>query len=347
MKFGFLLSKISAFIIFLVLVTAVLSAQEPPSAAGQLQGSPNRTGEPTLKISPRKQLESFEPPANEEYSLGAGDEITLDSPGRPELSGKHTVGPDGRITLPIAGDVHVADLSRAEAGKAIETALASFYSAPNVTVKIDKYSSNRVRVLGYVQHPGEILFEETPTLLDAISRAGLMTGPVNKEGVATSGNSIPETCTIYRGNDTFVQVKLRELLMGGDPLANLRLRRNDIIYVPTPDDSYVSVLGEVARPGRVALSSQMTLASVLSEAGCCVESAGMSPNIHIIQQSTNKDVVISYKKLMTLGGASEITLHSGDVIEVPKSGFFKATYILQRISPIATMVSLAALVGGG
>jgi len=40
-------------------------------------------------------------------------------------------------------------------------------------------------------------------------------------------------------------------------------------------------------------------------------------------------------------------LHPGDVITVPKTGLYKATYILQRISPVATMVSLAALVGGG
>jgi polysaccharide export outer membrane protein len=44
-------------------------------------------------------------------------------------------------------------------------------------VSVDKYSSNRVRVIGYVQHPGEIPFEDTPTLLDAIGRAGLITPP--------------------------------------------------------------------------------------------------------------------------------------------------------------------------
>ena len=58
---------------------------------------------PQLKISPMKTLQNFEPAENEEYELGPGDEISLDFPGRPELSGKRVVGPDGRITLSLVG----------------------------------------------------------------------------------------------------------------------------------------------------------------------------------------------------------------------------------------------------
>ena len=61
------------------------------------------TSNPQLKLSPMKTLQSFEPAENEEYALGPGDEISLDFPGRPELSGKKVVGPDGRITLSLAG----------------------------------------------------------------------------------------------------------------------------------------------------------------------------------------------------------------------------------------------------
>ena len=62
---------------------------------------------PQLKQSPMKTLQNFEPAENEEYELGPGDEISLDFPGRPELSGKRVVGPDGRITLPLAGALNV------------------------------------------------------------------------------------------------------------------------------------------------------------------------------------------------------------------------------------------------
>jgi polysaccharide export outer membrane protein len=285
---------------------------------------------------------------NEEYTLGAGDEITLDFPGRPELAGKKTVGPDGMVTLPLAGSVRVADLTRKAAGEAITAALSKYYADLTATVSIDKYSSNRVRVLGYVLHPGEIVFEGTPTLLDAIGRAGLISPTASPNGVATNvGPGIPETCTIYRGNDTAVQVELRKLLVSGSVLADMRLRRNDIVFVPQPKELFVSVLGEVAKPGTVPLTSDSTLTSILAEAGCCSESGGFNPKIHILQPSTGKNFTVDYKKVMTLAGQQEFTLHSGDVILVPKSGLYKATYLLQRISPVATMVSIAALVGAG
>jgi polysaccharide biosynthesis/export protein len=304
--------------------------------------------EPTLTLRDQKALESFEPAANEEYTLGAGDEITLDFPGRPELAGKKTVGPDGMITLPLADSVHVADLTRKAAGEAISKALSKYYADLSVTVSIDKYSSNRVRVLGYVQHPGEILFEGTPTLLDAIGRAGLLSPTASPNGVSMNvGPGIPETCTIYRGNDTAVQVELRKLLVSGSVLADMRLRRNDIVFVPQPKELFVSVLGEVARPGTVPLTSDSTLTSILAEAGCCIESGGFNPKIHVLQPSTGKDFTIDYKKVMTLAGQQEFTLHSGDVILIPKSGLYKATYLMQRISPVATLVSLAALAGAG
>jgi len=299
---------------------------------------------PALTIRDEKAMVDGEPAANEEYTLGAGDQITLDFPGRTELTGVHTVGPDGRITLPLAGPVHVAGLTRADAGKAVTDALATFYTDLSVTVRIDKYTSNRVRVLGYVQHPGEITFDEQPTLLDAISKAGLIAPTAVVGGVPTAtGSGIPELCTIYRGNSETFQVQLRTLLMSGNQLADLRLRRNDIVYVPEPKEQFVSVLGEVARPGTVALTPASTLSSVLAQAGCCTEGGGFTPKVHVIQPSTGKEFDVSYKNLMTVAAQKEYTLHSGDVILIPKSGFYKATYIFTRLSPITSLAGLAAV----
>jgi polysaccharide export outer membrane protein len=131
--------------------------------------------------------------------------------------------------------------------------------------------------------------------------------------------------------------------MSGNVLADMRLRRNDIIFVPEPKEEFVSVLGEVTRPGTIPLTPASTLTSVLSEAGCCSEGGGFSPKIHIIQPSTGKQFDISYKQLMTVAGQQEYTLHSGDVILIPKSGFFKATYVFQRVSPVTSLVGLASV----
>ena len=350
MKSGFLSIAIPSIALALMLGCAS-PAQVPanstvlaPTIIAPAPDNGQQPADPALTIRSEKSAADAEPPANEEYTLGAGDQISLDFPGRPELAGKHTIGPDGRITLLLAGPVHVAGLTRIQAAKAITDSLSTFYTDLSVTVGIDKYTSNRVRVLGYVQHPGEIYFEDTPTLLDAISKAGLISPTVSKEGRTIAiGSGIPETCTIFRGDSTTYQVQLRSLLMSGNVLADMRLRRNDIIFVPEPQEQFVSVLGEVTRPGTIPLTPASTLTSVLSEAGCCSEGGGFAPKIHIIQPSTGKEFDIPYKKLLTVAGQKEYTLHSGDVILIPKSGFFKATYVFQRISPVTSLIGLAAL----
>jgi polysaccharide export outer membrane protein len=322
-----------------------LHAQQPSSpqqvqAGSQIQQpvTSQQIADPQLKLSPLKQLEKFEPSADEEYELGPGDEINLNFPGRPELSAKYTIGPDGRITLPLAGSITLANMTRSAAAKAIIDALAPYYTNLTATVGVDKYGSNRVTVLGNVKNPGPMLFDSTPTLLDVIARGGMMAS-------SNSKNGMPETCTIYRGNDKIVTVDLTSLLQSGNALADMRLRRNDIVFIPFQQESFVSVLGEVMHPGAVPLTRESNLATIIAAAGGIGEGAGGSPNIQIIQKSTGKIRTIHYKELMTPKGMDEVALNSGDVIMVPKSGFYKSTYILQRLSPITSLMSIAALGG--
>ncbi len=304
--------------------------------AGPEISADQTTSDPTLKLSPEKQLQQFQPSVDEEYTLGAGDEITLDFPGRPELSKKYIVGPDGRITLPIAGQLMVANLTREAASKAIVDALSSDYTNLTVTVNIEKYGSNRVTVIGNVKNPGVLYFDTTPTLLDTLSRGGLMSTPSNKDG-------LPDRCMIYRGNDQVMTVDLRSLLHSGSSMADMRLRRNDIVFVPSQSDQFVSVLGEVKSPGAVPLTTESTLPSVIAQAGGLGEGAGDHPHITILQKTSGTTRIISWKELMTPSGISEVKLQPGDVIMVPKTGFFKATYVLQRLSPMTSLMTMMAI----
>jgi polysaccharide export outer membrane protein len=301
------------------------------------------TSNPQLKLSPMKTLQNFEPAENEEYALGPGDEISLDFPGRPELSGKKVVGPDGRITLSLAGALNVADKNRNEVAKLVVEALSPYYKDLTVTINIEKYGSNRVVIIGSVQHPGVLYFDNTPTLLDVIARGGLLANAAGNgpsSGTAVR-DGIPERCAIYRGNDQVVWVDLKQLLQSGNSMADLRLRRNDIVFVPAQQEIFVSVLGSVMHAGAIPLTPESTLASVLAQAGGLAE--GASANIQVIQPSTGKTVTIPFKSLLTLKGNNEVKLHAGDVVFVPQSGFFKSTYVIQRLSPIASIGAIAAV----
>jgi polysaccharide export outer membrane protein len=326
------------------MTTAAASPSGPaPSAAAPAAGAPaadTASGDPQLKLSPEKVLENFEAPADAQYQLGAGDTIDLYVAGHPELTHAYTVGPDGRITLPISGQLSVLNLTREGAGKAITDAMSAYYTNPAVTVGVEKYGSNKIMIYGNVQHPGTLDYEGTqPTLLDAISRGGMVTNTSAKDG-------LPDQCMIYRatnGQTQTVNVNLREMLTGGSPMSDLRLRRGDVIFVPIQQQQFISVMGEVMHPGPVTYTAQLDLRMAMTQAGGLGEAAGGNPTIWIVQTSTGKKIQVKWNDLMQPGGASEVRLHPGDMIYVPKSGFYKFTYIFSKLSPIATMATLIAL----
>lgn len=320
------------------IATPAVQAQGPvrgDAPAPQSSDTPN----PQLKPNPLEALRKFEPPADEEYQLGRGDEIQIDFTGRPELQAKLVIGPDGRITLPLAGELMLAGATRTEAAQKIVAALAPYYANLSVLVTVTKYTANRVLVLGAVDHPGPMEFDGQPTLLEAITRGGLpQVGPLKRP-------QIPDQCAIYRGNDKIMWVQLRQLIDSGNPLADIRLRRDDVVYIPDPSERYVSVLGEVNHPGAVQLSSNSTLASVLADAGGITEKAGGHPHLEIVDPKTGTSRSIAFKDLLKPAKSLEVTLNPGDIIYVPQSGFYRATYFLERLNPMASLAVLAAVNG--
>jgi len=328
--------------ILLVLGLATLHGQETPS------GNQDQS-DPKLSLNPSRMLQNFEPAAGEEYTIGPGDQISLDFPGRAELGGPKVVGPDGRVTLPLVGAIYVSDKTRSQVATLVVGALSPYYKELSVTVSIDKYGSNRVVVLGNVLHPGVLYFDDTPTLLDVIARAGLLataeeepTGGSSAARGASATKGIPERCAIYRGNDQVVWVDLRAMLQSGNSMADLRLRRNDVVFVPAQQEVFVSVLGDVGHPGAIPLTPESTLTSVLAQSGGPLE--GAANNIQVIQPSTGKTTTISFKSLLTVRGADEVQLRAGDVVFVPYGGLAKFTYVFQRISPIVSMGIVSALI---
>jgi polysaccharide export outer membrane protein len=101
----------------------------------------------------------------------------------------------------------------------------------------------------------------------------------------------------------------------------------------------------VQKPGPVAITADLDLKMALTQAGGLRDEAGDNPTIHIVQTTSNQELTISFKQLLKPGGGAEVTLHPGDVVFIPKSGFNKVGYVLTKLSPAATMITLAALIG--
>src|SRR5436190_6713326 len=90
---------------------------------------------PAQSFTASKALKDFDADPTEAYRLGEGDQVTIQVWDRPDLSGPQTIGPDGAVTLPVAGTISMAGLTREEAAKAVKTALSKFYDALSVTVR--------------------------------------------------------------------------------------------------------------------------------------------------------------------------------------------------------------------
>lgn len=280
-------------------------------------------------LSTVESLKQFEELTAGSYEFGEGDEITVEVWGRAELSGHQTIGPDGNITLPLIGILHISGMSREGAVEAIKSAYASYYDDLSVNIRVEKYTSNRVFILGRVSHPGTLDFEGTPSLLEAITRAGSL--PVGGEG---ANKAALNRCAIFRGHDAVVWVDLKALLTDGNLGYNLRLKRNDVIYIPDSDDQLVYVLGEVAHPGAIRLTPGMSFMDAYAQSGG-VTHDGTESRIHLIRLHPELHRVFALSDLMNPHPELNAGLQDGDIIYVQKRALAKFGYVTDKLAPFA------------
>ncbi|MGZ9202310.1 MAG: polysaccharide biosynthesis/export family protein, partial [Caulobacteraceae bacterium] len=109
-----------------------------------------------------------EPP----YRLYAGDQITVRTPSAPELNTDVTVGPDGRISLPLIDPVIVADRTVIDAQAALSAAYADQLVNPRVEIAVKAATPLKVFIGGEVQKPGVYDMPGAIDALQAVIQAG-------------------------------------------------------------------------------------------------------------------------------------------------------------------------------
>jgi polysaccharide export outer membrane protein len=275
---------------------------------------------PARPYSPDEFLRQFDAVGEDPYRLGEGDQVTILVWEKPELSGPQIVGPDGALTVPLVGSVHVSGLTRDDASKAIHDSLAKLYSGVVVSLKVDQYIGNRVTVVGRVKTQGVQRFESVPTILDAIAKAGgLMEGPVNLTH-----------CAVMRGRDRMAWIDLAALMDGRDLSLNLRLKPGDVVLVPDDGDQPVYVMGEVAKPGAFRWTKNMTVVDALAQSGGFTKDA-MPQKIVVVRPNRNQKAIVSRDDIMDPQASSIVALERGDIVYVPSSYIADLGYILAQL----------------
>jgi polysaccharide export outer membrane protein len=166
--------------------------------------------------------------AEPQYVLYPGDEIEIATPTAVELTRTQRIGPDGRISLPLVGQIIAADRTIAEVERDASDAFASQLRRPVVEITLKTAGPIRVWVGGEVRTPGMIEMNGDLDAYQAVIQAGDFLPTARQQEVAL----------IRRGPGGVRMMRAVDLRpRRGEVVA---LRRGDVIFVPR------STLGEVA-----------------------------------------------------------------------------------------------------
>jgi len=162
------------------------------------------------------------------YKMAVGDQLQINVWKNPELSMAEPIRPDGKISLPLMGDIMAAGLTPEELSKKIENRLANYVKAPNVTVILTSLQGHaflsRIRVTGSVVQNISLPYNQGMTVLDAVLEAGSV-------DLYANANSTKLHRRTKNGAVTY-DIRLQDILEDGEMLTNILLMPGDVITVP-------------------------------------------------------------------------------------------------------------------
>jgi len=256
------------------------------------------------------------PAAGVEYEVGSGDVLEVNVFGNDDLSRMPTVQTNGAISLPLLGEVQVAGLTVGEVQRKITNLLAKDYLVnPQVEVKVREYQSQFVSVVGEVNTPGRKPIRGRMRLIDALVESGGFKPTASAEVLIT------RTDGTFDGDKRSISVRISGSATAQDAVnLELPLRNGDI--VTALPKAFVTVDGEVNRPGRYAIESDLTVTGAISLAGGLTRFGSSGVKVRRIDPQTGKVTILEVDlKDVRNGKKPDVPLLPNDVISVSRRVF--------------------------
>jgi polysaccharide biosynthesis/export protein len=162
------------------------------------------------------------------YHIGVDDQLQITVWHNPDLSVSVPVRPDGKITVPLIGDVVAGGKTPEEVAAEVKDKLQAYVRDPQVAVILTELRSHeylsRVRVTGAVRTPVSLPYRQGMTVLDAVLAAG-----------GTTEFAAPDHTELYRKDGETTQsyaVRLDNILQQGELTTNYPVQPGDVITVP-------------------------------------------------------------------------------------------------------------------
>jgi polysaccharide export outer membrane protein len=164
-------------------------------------------------------------PQDGEYVIGVDDVLAVSVWKEPDLSRTLPVRPDGKITLPLLGDVQAAGNTAGQLQRELRNSLASYVAVPEVAVIVQEVRSRKFNVVGQVAKPGSYSLSESMTVLDAIAQAGGL-------GIYAKSNAIYVLRVRPDGSSMHLPFNYKRVLKGTNLSQNVKLQPHDTVVVP-------------------------------------------------------------------------------------------------------------------
>jgi polysaccharide export outer membrane protein len=164
------------------------------------------------------------PVADANFVIGNEDVLAISVWKDQELSRVIPVRTDGKISLPLIGEVQASGKTPKQLQAEITEGLTAFMSKPQVTVIVQEIKSQRFNILGHVLKPGSYLLNPPTTLVDAIAIAG---------GLAPFANA--KHIYVLRddgGKEVRLRFNYKQVIKGRREEQNVELRARDTVVVP-------------------------------------------------------------------------------------------------------------------
>jgi len=203
--------------VFALFASSLLPASSEPSQAAQ---APQNAPSPS--------------PSDDDlaYKIGPGDILKVFVWKEPELSGELQVRFDGKVTVPLLGDVEASSRTPEQLAGEVAKAFRKFLAAPQVTVGVANSNNARFFVLGQVARPGDFPLKGRTTVLQGLALAGGLREFAKTDSIVIvrqdKGFFLPKG----RPSETFITVNYKKLEGARDVGENVVLRPGDTILVP-------------------------------------------------------------------------------------------------------------------
>jgi polysaccharide export outer membrane protein len=167
---------------------------------------------------------SADKPHDDSFVIGNDDVLAINVWKEPDISRSIPVRSDGKISLPLVGEVQAAGLTPLTLEKDIAEKLKNYISEPEVTVMVQQVNSQKFNILGQVTKPGSYVIANSPTVLDAIALAGGFRDFAKRKSIYVLRHNA--------SGESRLPFNYKDVSQGKGMEQNVKLQRGDTIIVP-------------------------------------------------------------------------------------------------------------------